>query len=85
LAFTNPAARVVAIDISQPSLEHQQYLKDKHGLWNLELHRLPVEDLPTLGMDFDSSSQPASCITWRTRRRACKHSRHPCGRMVVSA
>jgi SAM-dependent methyltransferase len=52
-AFTNPAARVVAIDISQPSLDHQQYLKDKHGLWNLELHRLPIEDLPTLGIDFD--------------------------------
>jgi SAM-dependent methyltransferase len=52
-AFTNPAAKVVAIDISQPSLDHQQYLKDKHGLWNLELHRLPIEDLPTLGIDFD--------------------------------
>jgi SAM-dependent methyltransferase len=52
-AFTNPAARVVAIDISQPSLDHQQYLKDKHGLWNLELHRLPIEELPTLGLDFD--------------------------------
>jgi SAM-dependent methyltransferase len=52
-AFTNPAARVIAVDISQPSLDHQQYLKDKHGLWNLELHRLPMEDLPSLGMDFD--------------------------------
>jgi SAM-dependent methyltransferase len=52
-AFTNPAARVIAVDISQPSLDHQQYLKDKHGLWNLELHRLPIEDLPSLGMDFD--------------------------------
>jgi SAM-dependent methyltransferase len=52
-AFTNPAARVVAIDISQPSLDHQQYLKDKHGLWNLELHLLPIEELPTLGLDFD--------------------------------
>jgi SAM-dependent methyltransferase len=52
-AYTNPAARVVAIDISQPSLDHQQYLKDKHGLWNLELHLLPIEELPTLGLDFD--------------------------------
>ncbi|OBA76911.1 hypothetical protein A5641_20425 [Mycobacterium sp. 1554424.7] len=52
-AFTNPAARVVAIDISQPSLDHQQYLKDKHGLWNLELHRLPIEEVRTLGLDFD--------------------------------
>ena len=52
-AFTNPDAKVVAVDISQPSLDHQQYLKDKHGLSNLELHRLPIEELPTLGLDFD--------------------------------
>jgi SAM-dependent methyltransferase len=52
-AYTNPAARVVAVDISQPSLDHEQYLKDKHGLWNLELHRLPIEELPTLNRDFD--------------------------------
>lgn len=52
-AFTNPDAKVVAVDISQPSLDHQQYLKDKHGLWNLDLRLLPIEELPTLGMDFD--------------------------------
>ena len=44
---------MVAVDISQPSLDHQQYLKDKHGLYNLELHRLPIEELPSLGLDFD--------------------------------
>jgi SAM-dependent methyltransferase len=53
LAYTNPAARVVAVDISQASLDHQQFLKDKHGLWNMELHLLPIEELPTLGLDFD--------------------------------
>ena len=52
-AFMNPDAKVVAVDISQPSLDHQQYLKDKHGLFNLELHRLPIEELPSLGLDFD--------------------------------
>ncbi len=52
-AFTNPDAKVVAVDISQPSLDHHQYLKDKHGLDNLALHRLPIEELPTLGLDFD--------------------------------
>jgi SAM-dependent methyltransferase len=52
-AFTNPAAKVVAIDISQPSLDHQQYLKDKHALANLELHRLPIEELSILNLDFD--------------------------------
>jgi SAM-dependent methyltransferase len=52
-AYRNRGAKVVGVDISQPSLDHQQYLKDKHGLWNLELHHLPIEELPTLGLDFD--------------------------------
>ena len=52
-AYTNPAAKVVAVDISQASLDHQRYLKDKHKLSNLELHLLPIEELPTLERDFD--------------------------------
>jgi SAM-dependent methyltransferase len=52
-AYRNPEAKVVAVDISQPSLDHQRYLKDKHGLSNLELHLLPIEELSTLGLDFD--------------------------------
>jgi SAM-dependent methyltransferase len=52
-AHRNPGAKVVGVDISQPSLDHQRYLKDKHGLFNLELHLLPIEELPTLGRDFD--------------------------------
>jgi SAM-dependent methyltransferase len=52
-AYRNRAAKVVGVDISQPSLDHQQYLKDKHGLRNLELRRLPIEELPTLGRGFD--------------------------------
>jgi SAM-dependent methyltransferase len=52
-AFANPGASVVGVDISQPSLDHQQYLKDKHGLTNLELRLLPIEELPTLGRQFD--------------------------------
>lgn len=52
-AYTNRAAKVVAVDISQASLGNQQHLKDKYGLANLELHLLPIEELPTLGLDFD--------------------------------
>jgi SAM-dependent methyltransferase len=52
-AFNNRAAKVVAVDVSQPSLDHQQYLKDKHDLRNLELLRLPIEELSALGLDFD--------------------------------
>jgi SAM-dependent methyltransferase len=52
-AFTNPGARVVAIDVSQPSLDHHRFLKDKYGMQNLELHRLPIEEAGSLGRDFD--------------------------------
>jgi SAM-dependent methyltransferase len=52
-AFTNRDARVVAVDISEPSLAHQRYLRDRHGLSNLELHLLSIEELPSLGLDFD--------------------------------
>ncbi|WAC92697.1 class I SAM-dependent methyltransferase [Mycobacterium sp. Aquia_213] len=52
-AFTNRAAKVVAIDVSQSALDHQQYLKDKHSLDNLELRLLPIEEVSALGRDFD--------------------------------
>jgi SAM-dependent methyltransferase len=52
-AFKNPSAKVVAIDVSQPSLDHLQYLKDKHSLQNLEPHLLPIEELSALRLDFD--------------------------------
>jgi SAM-dependent methyltransferase len=43
----------VAIDVSQPSLDHHAYLKHRYGMKNLELHRLPIEDVPSLDRDFD--------------------------------
>jgi SAM-dependent methyltransferase len=52
-AFTNRAAKVVAVDVSQSALDHQQYLKGKHGLHNLELQLLPIEGLSALQRDFD--------------------------------
>lgn len=53
IAYTNPQAKVFAVDISQASLDHEAFLKDKYTLDNLELHRMPIEDLPTLGREFD--------------------------------
>jgi 2-polyprenyl-3-methyl-5-hydroxy-6-metoxy-1,4-benzoquinol methylase len=52
-AFTNRAAKVVAIDVSQSALDHHQYLKDRHSLHNLELHLHPIEEVSALGQDFD--------------------------------
>jgi SAM-dependent methyltransferase len=52
-AYTNRAAKVVAVDVSQPSLDHTKYLKDKYGLKNLHLHLLPIEEVPSLDESFD--------------------------------
>ncbi|HAN71759.1 MAG TPA: SAM-dependent methyltransferase, partial [Actinobacteria bacterium] len=43
----------VAIDVSRTSLDHHRWLKEEYDLANLELHRLPIEDVSTLGGDFD--------------------------------
>lgn len=52
-AHTNRAAKVIGVDVSEASLSHQRFLKDRHGLDNLELHLRPIEELPSLGLDFD--------------------------------
>ena len=53
IAYTNPAAHVVAIDISTESIAHGRYLKDKYGLTNLEFHVLPIEEVSRLNLTFD--------------------------------
>lgn len=53
IAYTNPSAHVHAVDVSQPSLDHHRFLKEKYGLKNLALHQLPIEDLASLNRDFD--------------------------------
>ncbi len=52
-AYTNRASKVVAVDVSQSSLDHERYLKDKYSLKNLELHLLPIEEVASLNKDFD--------------------------------
>ena len=53
LAYTNPAARVVGIDVSEAALDHHRRLKERHGLDNLEVRQVPVEDAAALGEQFD--------------------------------
>ena len=53
LAYTNPTAKVLAVDVSESSLGHERFLKDKYRLKNLELHRLAIEDVGRLNLDFD--------------------------------
>ena len=53
IAYTNPSARVVAVDVSNASLDHHRWLKDKYDLANLELHQLPIERVSALDRHFD--------------------------------
>ena len=53
LAYTNPKAKIVAIDVSQASLNHHGILKLRYGLDNLALHRMPIEEVRQLGKRFD--------------------------------
>lgn len=53
IAYANPSARVVGTDVSASSLEHEQRLKERHGLDNLELRELVVERTADLDRDFD--------------------------------
>ncbi|MEY4592162.1 MAG: hypothetical protein RIR18_1057 [Pseudomonadota bacterium] len=52
-AYRNPTARVVGIDLSETSLAHEKYLKEKHGLKNLHLMRGSLLDVSVLDERFD--------------------------------
>jgi SAM-dependent methyltransferase len=53
IAYNNPGSRVVAVDVSRQSFEHEQFLKERYALKNLELHLLPIEEVGSLNRDFD--------------------------------
>jgi len=53
IAVNVPGARVTAIDISERSIEHTRMLLRKHGITNVELHLLPVEQVASLKKRFD--------------------------------
>jgi 2-polyprenyl-3-methyl-5-hydroxy-6-metoxy-1,4-benzoquinol methylase len=52
-ALSEPDARVTAIDISETSLRHTRALQEKHGLSNLRLRLLALEEVHELGETFD--------------------------------
>lgn len=52
-ALTLPEAQITAIDLSDTSLGHTQYLKEKHSLNNLTLHRLNLLDVGSLNQQYD--------------------------------
>ena len=53
LAEANPGAKIVGIDISEKSVELARQRLQYHGFDNAEFHVLPIEQLPSLGLEFD--------------------------------
>lgn len=52
-ALRRPAAQVVGIDVSEVAVEHTRDLATRHGVHNLELHCLPLEQVDRLDRRFD--------------------------------
>lgn len=52
-ACRNPSWEIVGIDLSDESLAHQNFLKQKHNLSNLTLHKLDLNKISSLGKSYD--------------------------------
>jgi SAM-dependent methyltransferase len=52
-ACMNPNWNVLGIDVSDSSLSHQQSLKDRHALSNLELLEIDLTEIAQTGRNFD--------------------------------
>ncbi|MBW4538554.1 MAG: class I SAM-dependent methyltransferase [Myxacorys chilensis ATA2-1-KO14] len=53
LAVANPGARIVGIDLSEESVKLARQRLEFHNVENVEFHAMPLEELPSLGMEFD--------------------------------
>jgi 2-polyprenyl-3-methyl-5-hydroxy-6-metoxy-1,4-benzoquinol methylase len=53
LALANPESKIVGIDLSEESVKLAEQRLQYHGVANAEFYALKIEDLPTLGLQFD--------------------------------
>ncbi|HJV40651.1 class I SAM-dependent methyltransferase [Caulobacter sp.] len=53
IAYRNPDSQVVGVDISDASLGHQRFLRERFGLTNLELYQGDLRDVGKLQETFD--------------------------------
>ncbi len=53
LAIANPGAKIIGVDLSETSIEKARERLAYHGFDNAEFYAMPLEDLPTLGLEFD--------------------------------
>ena len=52
-ALSHPSANVVGIDVSTTSIEHNETLKQKYNMTNLEMRQLSIENAGNLDQRFD--------------------------------
>jgi SAM-dependent methyltransferase len=79
-----PCAEVVGIDVSAKSIAFTQELKRKHGLDNLEVRQLPIEQVADLGRGFDHvvcTGVLHHLVEPDTGLRALRDALHPSGAM----
>jgi 2-polyprenyl-3-methyl-5-hydroxy-6-metoxy-1,4-benzoquinol methylase len=53
LAIANPGAKIVGIDLSEQSVKLAEQRLQYHGVANAEFYALKIEELPSLGLQFD--------------------------------
>ncbi|MEG4918226.1 class I SAM-dependent methyltransferase [Microcoleus sp. B7-D4] len=53
LAIANPGAKIVGIDLSEESVKLAEQRLQYHGVANAEFYALKIEELPSLGLQFD--------------------------------
>ncbi len=53
LAIANPGAKIVGIDLSEESVKLAEQRLHDHGVAKAEFYALKIEDLPSLGLEFD--------------------------------
>ncbi|TVQ17028.1 MAG: class I SAM-dependent methyltransferase [Leptolyngbya sp. DLM2.Bin15] len=53
LALANPGAQVFGVDLSERSVALARSRLDYHGRRDVQVHALDIQDLPTLGLQFD--------------------------------
>ncbi|WP_377475541.1 MAG: class I SAM-dependent methyltransferase [Microcoleus anatoxicus] len=53
LATANPGAKIVGIDLSEESVKLASHRLQYHGFENAEFYAIKIEELPSLGLQFD--------------------------------
>lgn len=53
LAHANPGAKIVGIDFSEESVKLARTRLDYHGIENVQFEAMAIEDIASLGMEFD--------------------------------